>query len=89
MELQPKTKTPSLRYIRGLNGIYINQLGKESNSLKIGSQAGRVNTHHEMKRIEIDTNTSNFIFIVNHSNWGKNWRMKRKTSVMRVTKLLR
>ena len=31
--------------MRGLNGISINQLGKESNSLEIGSQAGRVNTH--------------------------------------------
>ena len=30
----------------GLNGLSINQLGKESNSLEIGLQAGRVNTHH-------------------------------------------
>ena len=28
-----------------MNGLSINQLGKESNSLEFGSQAGRVNTH--------------------------------------------
>ena len=33
-----------------LNGISINQLGKESNSLEIGSQAGRVNTHRAMDK---------------------------------------
>ena len=30
--------------MRFMNGLSINQLGKESNSLKIGSQAERVNT---------------------------------------------
>ena len=30
--------------------LSINQLGKESNSLKIGSQAGRVNTHCAMDK---------------------------------------
>ena len=36
--------------IRGVGGLSINQLGKESNSLKIGSQAGRVNTHRAMDK---------------------------------------
>ena len=36
--------------MRGMNFLSINQLGKESNSLKIGSQAGRVNTHHTMDK---------------------------------------
>ena len=36
--------------MRGMNGLSINQLGKESNSLEIGSQAGRVNTHHAMDK---------------------------------------
>ena len=30
-----------------------------------------------------------FGFRGNHSNWGNNWSMNRKTSVMRVTKPLR
>ena len=34
--------------IRALNVLSINQLGKESNSFEIGSEAGRVNTHHAM-----------------------------------------
>ena len=34
----------------GLNGLSINQLGKESNSLEIGSQAGKVNTHRAMDK---------------------------------------
>ena len=33
-----------------MNVLSINQLGKESNSLEIGSQAGRVNTHHAMDK---------------------------------------
>ena len=33
-----------------MNFLSINQLGKESNSLEIGSQAGRVNTHHAMDK---------------------------------------
>ena len=36
--------------VRVLNGLSINQLGKESNSLEIGSQGGRVNTHHAMDK---------------------------------------
>ena len=36
--------------MRDINGFSINQLGKESNSLEIGSQAGRVNTHHAMDK---------------------------------------
>ena len=36
--------------MKGHNGISINQLGKESNSLEIGSQARRVNTHHTMDK---------------------------------------
>ena len=36
--------------MRFLNGLSINQLGKESNSLEIGSQAGRVNTHRAMDK---------------------------------------
>ena len=33
-----------------MNFPSINQLEKESNSLEIGSQAGRVNTHLEMDK---------------------------------------
>ena len=33
-----------------LDGLSINQLGKEFNSLEIGSQVGRVNTHHAMDK---------------------------------------
>ena len=33
-----------------MNGLSINQLGNESNSLEIGSQAGRVNTHRAMDK---------------------------------------
>ena len=33
-----------------MNGISIKQLGKESNSLEIGSQAGRVNIHRAMNK---------------------------------------
>ena len=36
--------------IRGINAVSINLLGKESNSLEIGSQVGRVNTHREMDK---------------------------------------
>ena len=39
--------------------------------------------------IKISTKRSNFGVRGIHSNWGKNWSMKRKTSVMRVTKPLR
>ena len=38
---------------RGLGGLSINQHGKESNSLEIGSQAGRVNTHLAIDKQEI------------------------------------
>ena len=43
------TKTPMI----GLNGLSINQLGKESNFLKIGSQTLRVNTHRAMEKQKI------------------------------------
>ena len=33
-----------------MNDLSINKLVKESNSLEIGSQAGRVNTHHAMDK---------------------------------------
>ena len=36
--------------MRGMNDLYINQIEKESKSLKIGSQAGRVNTHCAMDK---------------------------------------
>ena len=36
--------------MRGLNGLSIKQLGKESNSLEIGSQVGRVNAHRAMDK---------------------------------------
>ena len=36
--------------MRIMNGLFVNQLGKESNSLEIGSQAGRVNTHRAMDK---------------------------------------
>ena len=42
-----------------------------------------------MSRLKISTNMSNLVFISIHSNWGKNWSMKRKTSVMGVTTPLR
>ena len=44
---------------------------------------------YDMKGLKIGTNRLNFGVRGNHSNWGKNWSMKRKTSVMRVTKPLR
>ena len=43
----------------GLNGLSINQLGKESNSLEIGSQAGRVNTHRAMDKQKLSKMTKN------------------------------
>ena len=43
----------------------------------------------DMKSIKISTNRSNLGFRGSHLNWGKNWNMKRKTSVMIVTKPLR
>ena len=42
-----------------------------------------------MTGIKISTKRSNFGVRVSHLNWGNNWSMKRKTSVMRVTKPLR
>ena len=48
MELQPATKNLNLYPIIGMNGLSINQLGSESNSVEIGSQVGRVNTHCAM-----------------------------------------
>ena len=36
-----------------MNGLSINQTGKESNSLEISSQAGRVNTHRAMDKKNI------------------------------------
>ena len=40
-----------------MNGLSINQIGKESNSLEIGSQAGRVNTHRAMDKQKISKNS--------------------------------
>ena len=34
----------------GLGGLSINQIGKESNSLEIGSQAGTMDTHSAMDK---------------------------------------
>ena len=39
--------------MRGMNFLYINQIGNESKSLKIGSQAERVNTHCAMGKKKI------------------------------------
>ena len=36
--------------MRVLNDLLFNQLGNESNSLEIGSQAGRVNTRRAMDK---------------------------------------
>ena len=44
---------------------------------------------YDMIGLKIPTNRYNFGVRGNHSNWGKNWSMKRKTSVMRVTKPLK
>ena len=44
--------------MRGLNGLSINQLRKESDSLEIGSQAGRVNTHHAMDKQKLSKITN-------------------------------
>ena len=44
---------------------------------------------YEMLGLKIATKRSNLGVRGSHSNWGKNWSMKRKTSVMRVTKPLR
>ena len=42
-----------------------------------------------MLGLKIGTKRSNSGVIGSHSNWGKDWSMKNKTSVMRVTKPLR
>ena len=39
-----------------MNVLSINQLRKESNSLEIGSQAGRVNTHRAMDKKNLTEN---------------------------------
>ena len=54
-----------------MNSLSINQLGKESNSLEIGSQVGRENTHHAMEKakalknakfqLKIDQNLLSFL----------------------------
>ena len=36
--------------MRVMNGLSINQPGKESKSLEIGSQGGRVSTHYAMDK---------------------------------------
>ena len=43
---------------------------------------------YDMSVLKISTKRSNLGVIGIHSNWGNNWSMKRKTSVMRVTKPL-
>ena len=43
----------------------------------------------DMSGLKIATKRSNLGVRGNHSNWGKNWSMKRKTSVIGVTKPLR
>ena len=43
---------------------------------------------YDTTRIKIATKRSNLGVIGSHSNWGKNWSMKRKINVMRVTKPL-
>ena len=45
-----KLKTLNYSPMIGVNGLSIKQIGKESNSLEIGSQAGRVNTHHALDK---------------------------------------
>ena len=42
-----------------------------------------------MTELKITTKRSNLGVRGSYSNWEKNWSMKRKTSVMRVTKPLR
>ena len=44
---------------------------------------------YDMSGLKIATKRSNLGVRGNHLNWGKNWSMKRKTSVMRVTKPLK
>ena len=44
---------------------------------------------YDMSGIKISMKRSNLVVRGSHSNWGKNCSMKRKTSVMRVTKPLR
>ena len=39
-----------------MNGLSINQLGNQSNSLEIGSQEGRVNTHRAMDKQKLSKN---------------------------------
>ena len=43
--------------MRGISGISINQLGKESNSLEIGSLAGKVCTHRGMDKQKLSKNS--------------------------------
>ena len=44
---------------------------------------------YDMTRLKIATKRSYLGFIGSRLNWGKNWNMKRKTSVMSVTKPIR
>ena len=53
MGLEPATKHLHSTPMRGLDGLAINQFGKESNSFKIGSLARRVNTHRAMDKQKI------------------------------------
>ena len=56
-----------------LNGLSINQFGKESNSLEIGSQARRVNTHRVMdkqKLSKIPKENKKMIKIHYPSSWN-------------------
>ena len=53
------------------------------------SDTKRLKMNRNMTGINIDTKRSNLGLVGNHYNLGKNWSMKRKTSVMRVTKPLR
>ena len=44
---------------------------------------------YDMPWLKIATKRSNLGVVGSYSNWGHNWSMKRKTSVMRVIKPLR
>ena len=50
MDIQPTTKQIHSTPMRVLNDLSIIELGKESNSLEIDSQEGRVNTHRAMDK---------------------------------------
>ena len=71
---------------RGLYALYDNKWWKIMWKIQTWLQKY---DKYDMIGLKISTKRSNLGVRGSHSSWGKNWSMKRKTSVMRVTKQLR